>query len=209
MKKNIVILLVLLCLAGGATAFGSQSSIDIIVDGKLLVTDAPARLIDGRVLVPVRAVSEALGFDVAWDPVNYRVIITSKKQPSEDPDLSNKKVIPVNKTGAFGDTDILVDSIEVYPLANKTNVYLTLQNNSGFKKVHLLRKSIKFQQGNWVCNYIGNTSPIEISPGETLRITLRFEEFNTTRDTGLLKFELEDLTGIRKVEMNFSLVSNQ
>ena len=40
--------------------------------------DVGAKLINGRTLVPARAVSEGMGCDVSWDGENRRVIITEK-----------------------------------------------------------------------------------------------------------------------------------
>ena len=49
-------------------------------NGEVTVLDVPARLVDGRTLVPVRAVSEGLGADVQWDNENWIVNITTKKE---------------------------------------------------------------------------------------------------------------------------------
>lgn len=40
--------------------------------------DVPAKAVNGRTLVPVRAISQALNCDVKWDDVNQAVVITSK-----------------------------------------------------------------------------------------------------------------------------------
>ena len=49
-------------------------------NGEVTELDVPARLVDGRTLVPVRAVSEGLGADVQWDNENWIVNITTKKE---------------------------------------------------------------------------------------------------------------------------------
>lgn len=66
------------------TAYPDGSTIVLTVDSKemyigdrLVTLDVPATVIDGRTLVPVRAVSEALDCDVQWDQETYSVIITS------------------------------------------------------------------------------------------------------------------------------------
>ncbi|MCH5188099.1 MAG: hypothetical protein J1F63_06820 [Oscillospiraceae bacterium] len=66
------------------TAYPGESTIVLTVDSKemyigdrLVTLDVPATVIDGRTLVPVRAVSEALDCDVQWDQDTYSVIITS------------------------------------------------------------------------------------------------------------------------------------
>ena len=40
--------------------------------------DVPAQIIDGRTLVPARAISEALGKNVDWDGASRTVLITDK-----------------------------------------------------------------------------------------------------------------------------------
>lgn len=40
---------------------------NVVINGVLLEADAEARIINGRILVPARAVSEALGCEVEWD----------------------------------------------------------------------------------------------------------------------------------------------
>lgn len=47
-------------------------------NGEVTELDVPARLVEGRTLVPVRAVSEGLGADVQWDNENWIVNITTK-----------------------------------------------------------------------------------------------------------------------------------
>ena len=49
---------------------------------EIIELDVPARLIDGRTLVPARAVSEGMGAKVDWDNENWKVIIsTGEKNP--------------------------------------------------------------------------------------------------------------------------------
>lgn len=45
------------------------------VNGKSIALDSPATVVDGRTLVPVRAISESFGIGVNWDELNSRVIL--------------------------------------------------------------------------------------------------------------------------------------
>ncbi len=65
--------LLVLCLA--ATGY-AQDEIKIIVNGKAISSDVPPQIVDGRTMVPLRAVAEALGCQVSWDGQNSSVIIT-------------------------------------------------------------------------------------------------------------------------------------
>ncbi len=49
----------------------------VVVDGREVVGDVPPQIIDGRTLVPVRFVAQALGAEVQWDGTERRVIITT------------------------------------------------------------------------------------------------------------------------------------
>lgn len=61
MKKLLSFLLAFMLLASTAGA------IDLYVDTELIQSDTPPMVVDGRTLVPVRAIFEAIGAAVAWD----------------------------------------------------------------------------------------------------------------------------------------------
>lgn len=61
MKKLLSLLLALMLLASTAGA------VDLYVDMNRIDTDTPPTIIDGRTLVPVRAIFEAIGATVDWD----------------------------------------------------------------------------------------------------------------------------------------------
>lgn len=72
MKTNAlaVFLSVLLILPNAAmlSARAAESDIEVRVDGVVLETDAPPAIIDGRTMVPMRAIFEKLGAAIAWEP---------------------------------------------------------------------------------------------------------------------------------------------
>jgi serine protease Do len=70
------IALLSLLLAGGATASGAQA-ISLVVDGETIACDVPPQMLGGRVLVPIRIVSQALGCSVGWDPALRKVTVTT------------------------------------------------------------------------------------------------------------------------------------
>lgn len=61
MKKLVSLLLAIMLLTASARA------IDLYVDNDLINTDTPPTIVDGRTLVPVRAIFEAIGATVTWD----------------------------------------------------------------------------------------------------------------------------------------------
>lgn len=45
------------------------------IDGEEKALDCPAEIVNGRMLVPARAIAEAFGASVSWDNVTRRVVI--------------------------------------------------------------------------------------------------------------------------------------
>jgi hypothetical protein len=45
-------------------------------NGEQIALDTPAQIVNGRVMIPVRFIAEALGEKVEWDPADYAVRIT-------------------------------------------------------------------------------------------------------------------------------------
>lgn len=80
MKKKLLLVLVLVTLlVGSVSAVSASSPAQLFFNGKELKTDVPPQIVDGRLLVPVRVVSEALGAIVTWDAENNSVAIESKE----------------------------------------------------------------------------------------------------------------------------------
>lgn len=80
-KKTITAFLlgILLSVSVFALAFADQP-IKLIVNGKEVPSDVPPQVINGRTLVPARALAEALGATVAWDEAQNAVVVTGGVQ---------------------------------------------------------------------------------------------------------------------------------
>lgn len=55
---------------------GAADDITVILDGSELSFDVPPQIIDGRTMVPIRAIFEALGAEVLWDDATKTVTAT-------------------------------------------------------------------------------------------------------------------------------------
>lgn len=75
MKKFFVLAVVLILALAMTTVAIAENPVKLLVNGQEVKSDANPVLQSGRVLVPVRAVAEALGFEVTWDEANNAVII--------------------------------------------------------------------------------------------------------------------------------------
>lgn len=115
MKKVLLVISLLLSILilGAATAgdtiyYRDYPVVKVFADGKELVSnDVPAFQIDGRTMVPLRLVGEALNATVEWDQATQSVKITKKvtEKPKKElitvSDLSYKNFV-TNETQVAG-----------------------------------------------------------------------------------------------------------
>ena len=75
MKKILTcfILTLVLAVAMATIAF---AGVRVMLDGEVLEFDVPPQIIDGRTMVPLRAIFEALGADIDWDAATQTVTAT-------------------------------------------------------------------------------------------------------------------------------------
>lgn len=102
-RSLLICLLVVLALSALAYA---ASPVRIVVNGVDLGPAAQGRVIDGLVMVPVRAVAEALGAEVRWEPGESCVYITTKgaaeafEAPAPTPAEKKEVTVYITKTGS-------------------------------------------------------------------------------------------------------------
>ena len=76
MKTKILVVVMIFMVIATLTV-AAQNPVKILINGVELETDVAPVIQDGRVLVPIRAISEKFGADVSWDPDNYVVHINT------------------------------------------------------------------------------------------------------------------------------------
>lgn len=67
--------------AGSAAGEPDHPLVQVDVDGDLLASTVPARIVGGRTLVPLRALGQRLGLNVAWDPAALAAVLTAPGEP--------------------------------------------------------------------------------------------------------------------------------
>lgn len=113
----------LLFTAGGAVLAESPDSIQLIMNGKEIPTDVAPLLIDGRIMVPIRVVSESLGASVTWDKEKKRVIIDQPRHLQPIASLSGDQTILYalqEKDGVY--SPLLVEHEGQFAVFNWNNV---------------------------------------------------------------------------------------
>ncbi|MCR4419434.1 MAG: stalk domain-containing protein [Clostridia bacterium] len=81
--KRLVTVAVVVILLSVATLALAAAPVKLVVNGREIRPDVPARLVGGRVMVPVRWVAEALGAKVEWDARTGEVRVTPAADPPE------------------------------------------------------------------------------------------------------------------------------
>ena len=70
MKKLLSFVFILALLAGMRLVVSASEEVSVSVNGKVLESDESPIIVDGRTLVPLRALCEALGCEVTWDDIS-------------------------------------------------------------------------------------------------------------------------------------------
>ncbi len=101
MKRLLSVLVFVLVLTFAFSAFADYQTVEVYVNGELLVADSPAILAGSRTMVPLRAISEKLGCDVAWDDAAQTATISNSKTAvyvTIDSDIMIKKDLEADKS---------------------------------------------------------------------------------------------------------------
>ena len=69
------------------------NSADIEVNGQVVTYDAPVEVVQDRTMVPIRFISEELGYDVKWNQANQLVIITPADNAWNEEGQAEKDVL--------------------------------------------------------------------------------------------------------------------
>lgn len=92
MKKTLALLvavtLILLPISASSVsapwgAYRGYPVAKVYVDGHEISTDVPAHIVEGRTLVPLRFVTEAMGATVDWNESEHVVSITTDLEPAK------------------------------------------------------------------------------------------------------------------------------
>lgn len=80
MKKVISVVLSAFMMIISFTAVHCEDNVKVTLDGKEIAFDVPPQIIDGRTLVPMRAIFEALGAEVDWNGELQHIIAETQNK---------------------------------------------------------------------------------------------------------------------------------
>ncbi|OPX86642.1 MAG: Rhodanese-like domain protein [Pelotomaculum sp. PtaB.Bin013] len=109
MRKYLLLMLSIIILVTILGVAPNERAITVLINGNLLSTDIAPVLQDGRVLVPIRALAEAMGARVNWD--NEQAIVHVDYMDNAESYLNGVSVTPLN--GRIGIAANLIKAIEL------------------------------------------------------------------------------------------------
>jgi hypothetical protein len=166
MKRSSFILFVLSALLLiGSLVFASvyykgYRVVHVEVNGKLVQGDVPAIIIDGRTMVPLRFVSEALGVHVDWDQERMTAILSTEEKSAEREKISTRRTYTVNDLKEVLEFDYNEKVFTIYAFLN----YTGFKDNNGMP-FHPVRQAIindikainpKLTAPNFLADYEGS-----------------------------------------------------
>lgn len=116
-KISLALVLMLLLIP---TITRAQEGLKLWVNGDYINSDVASFIENGRTLVPVRVISETLGFKVEWDEVDQEVLI--KTSDSEDSKVLSLKINDTKAT--LGDK---VFDLDVAPKISQSRTFVPLR----------------------------------------------------------------------------------
>lgn len=144
--------------------FEGYPIVKVIVDGREIKGDVPAINFNGRTMVPVRFVAEALGAQVDWDSQNYTVIINSGSSSEAPPVAGTRIGKDLPKTFTEKGVSVTLISVEATPSETILKVKVTNNTSSevmfGAPTAQLVAGSKQFDQpSNFDLTFIDNLKP--------------------------------------------------
>lgn len=109
-------LILSLCLINGVSAAESLRDIKIEINGKSVVSDVAPFINNDRTLVPIRVISEKLGYSVNWDNQTRKVTVKNNDKSIEL--TIGKKEVNINGTHS---------SIDVAPMIKNERTFVPLR----------------------------------------------------------------------------------
>lgn len=100
MKKILLLLIAIPCLLfSSISTYANTDTVGVYVAGEVIDFDVAPRVIDGRTMVPMRAIFEALGANVEWEPSTETItgtkndVVIIMKVNDKELKVNNKKIV--------------------------------------------------------------------------------------------------------------------
>ena len=110
----LVMTLIVPCTMPTATA-SATTPVTVILDGRVLTFDVPPQIIDGRTMVPMRVIFEALGAHVSWND-QTRTVTATTSDLTVQTTIGNRTMIVNGASTAMDVAPIIVSGRTLVPV---------------------------------------------------------------------------------------------
>ncbi|GEM_PF-338748 len=93
----------------------AASPVTVTIDGQQLSTDTPAQIVEGRTVVPMRAIFEALGADIEWN-ANDKTVTATKEDTVIEMTIGAPSFEKDGKSVALDTPAMVIDSRTMVPV---------------------------------------------------------------------------------------------
>lgn len=83
-NRWLMLISIAVIICGLTAASWATDTVNLVVNGQEIKSDVPPQIIDGRTMVPVRFIAEALGSEIEWDADKKTVFINTKDSKNKD-----------------------------------------------------------------------------------------------------------------------------
>ena len=177
-KKSPGILVKILCLSliamlvMSCVAMAEERPITVLVDGEIIEFDAQPKMVNDRVMVPMRAIFEKLGAEVLWDPLFERVIVNYNE--------SDQLVMHINEQMVFKNGGLVY--VDTPPFISESRTYVPLRFIS-----ETLGQSVEWSEATYSVYIVPEHKGMEFIPfGEFLTIPC---PYSVNRNYGLVEYD--------------------
>ncbi len=186
-------------LASGHT-FNGFPVVPVFLNGKAIETDVPGIILEGRTLLPVRAITEALGLSVQWDQETRTVFLEDGTGDEADEPKGSS---------------LTINAVSAEPIQKGDEVFVavmadaTVQNN-GMSELDLSQVEIFLSQedGTRVMGKLAladDQSGI-LAPGEKAMVTVEFPEVQVKNgESTSLRIENEGGDVVQAISVDIEL----
>ena len=135
-------------------------------NGEEFLLDVPAQIIEGRTLLPIRAVLESVGYEVSWDGDTSTVVVDSPVVEEEE--LEEEEPTFVTIAGTQYNTalttldlaDMNLGNADIMPLQQMVNLKQLYLNDNAISNLAPLAKLINLEELHLSDNQISDLSPL-------------------------------------------------
>lgn len=181
MKKKILLVVLALLLLVPSVSLASNQEVKLWVNGNYVESDVDPYLQDSRTMVPIRVISETLGFKVLWEESEQKVIIYAPGNENTD----NALMLLIGEKNAYTGVDDVV-AMDVAPKIINSRTFVPLRFIA-----EAFNMNVDWDLNNWTAivgdGYVAPTStkiPINaakfkvnrVVDGDTVKITYKGKE---------------------------------